>query len=92
MAGTYDRGDLVRLTATFTNDAGAATDPTTVTLRIKAPGGILSAPTPAQDNPGVYHYDLDLNAVGPWYYRWEGTGVVQTAEESLLFVRDSMFS
>lgn len=27
---SYDKGDLVRLTATFTNSAGVATDPTAV--------------------------------------------------------------
>lgn len=33
----YDKGDLVRVTATFTNSAGAATDPTAVTCRVKSP-------------------------------------------------------
>ena len=41
---SYINGDTIRLSATFTVD-GAATDPTTVTLRVKAPSGTVAAYT-----------------------------------------------
>lgn len=91
MANAYDRGDLVRLSATFTDAAGAVADPTTVVLRLLAPDGTASTPATVKDSVGVYHYDLSITATGYWSYRWEGTGTVQTAEESQLYARVTQF-
>lgn len=93
----YDRGDLVRATATF-----AATDNTTIDpnqvwcLVIDAagnrathrygltPSAIVKAAT------GGYYLDIDVaSSVGQWGYRWEGTGGIQLAEESTFTVRPS---
>ena len=46
---SYDKGDLVRLTATFTNSAGAATDTTAVTCKVRSP----TATTTYTYNPGL---------------------------------------
>lgn len=91
MAGTYDRGDLVRLTGTFKNASDALTNPTAVVLRIKDPAGTVTTPTPTNTSTGVFDYDLSLNLEGTWTYRFEGTGAVQQAEEDTLFVRNSVF-
>jgi len=91
MANTYDRGNLVRLTATFSDATGAAADPTAVVLRLKDPTGTLTTPPPTRSALGVYYYDLSLAVIGAWFYRWESTGAVQTAAESLLLVRTSQF-
>jgi hypothetical protein len=93
MATTYDKGDLVRLSVAFTNSAGTATDPTTVTLKVKAPGTALATYTYAlgqvtKSATGSYYKDVSLNASGRWWYRWEGTGAVETAEEGWLEVRE----
>jgi len=94
MASTYDKGDLLRLTGTFTNVSGTATDPTTVTLKIKAPGTALATYTYAlsqvtKSTTGVYYKDISLATVGIWHYRWEGTGAVESATEGWFEVRES---
>ena len=90
MANLYDVGDLVRISGPFTV-AGVATDPTTVTLKIKDPSGNVATYTYAlaeiiKDSVGNYYKDIIIDEAGYWYYRWEGTGTVQAADEKYLFV------
>jgi hypothetical protein len=95
--GAYDKGDQVRVSATFKNIAGTATDPTTVVAKIKDPSGNVSTYTYGtdaeliKDATGMYHIDVDIDERGLWYYRWEATGAVKTAEESTFTVRQSQF-
>jgi uncharacterized protein YfaS (alpha-2-macroglobulin family) len=54
------------------------TDPTTVTLKVLDPTGVVTTPTPVHDSTGFYHYDLDTTGkTGLWTYEWIGTGAVQ---------------
>ncbi len=81
-------GDSVRITGTFTNLAGALTDPTDMTLVIKAyPSGTA---TTVQYNPGdivrdsvgTFHYDWTAATVTDhttYLVQWIATGVVQQA-------------
>jgi hypothetical protein len=91
----YLRGELVRVSVAFTNNAGAAGDPTTVTLKYRPPGGaIVPIVYPAagivKDSTGNYHADIDTSsAAGIWRYRWEGTSPVQSAAEAQFTVIDS---
>lgn len=69
MASTYDRGDTVRLSATFRDDAGAFSDPTTVVLKVKKPDGTTSTFTYAlaqitKDSVGNYHKDIAVDQSG----------------------------
>jgi len=91
MAATYDTGDLVRITNTFTNFAGAGTNPTTVVLTIRTPAGVDSTPATVSDGSGVYRYDLTLAEPDEYFYRWTGTGVIVTAIEDVVVVQTSMF-
>lgn len=65
----YQRGDLVRTTATFTNLGGTATDPTTVTATVTNPAGSATAYVYGTDAAlvksatGVYYVDVDANLV-----------------------------
>lgn len=91
---TYDRGDLVRLTATFTV-SGVATDPGAVTLYLRAPDGTLSTLTYAggaitKVATGVYRYDYNASAAGDVSYRWAGTSPAQAADQSVFFVKDDV--
>lgn len=91
MANVYDRGDLVRITGTFTV-AGTATDPTTVTLKVKDPSGNVDTYTYAlsqvtKSSTGVYYKDISLDEAGYWYYQWTGTGTVESVDEDYLVVR-----
>jgi hypothetical protein len=92
---TYDKGDLVRLTATFTVSS-AVTDPTTITLKVQDPSGNEATYTYAlaqvtKVSTGVYRYDLTIDEAGYWTWRWAGTGTVVAASESYLLVRGSEF-
>lgn len=92
----YDIGDTVRLTAAFTNAAGTAADPATVTLQIKDPSGNVdnytyAGATVTKSATGSYYYDLSVDEPGTWFFRWKGTGAVATAEEGSFDVRESHF-
>lgn len=89
MANTYDIGDLVRLTGTFSGTDGTLVDPTTVVLKIKPPGGSVSTVTPTRESTGVHYHDYTPSAHGTHLYRFEGTGAAQAAEDSVFYVRKS---
>ena len=90
---TYDKGDLVRLSAIFRDSAGVLADPTAVTLQIRNPGwvdvmytyGVGTAIV--QDSAGLYHLDYAITTSGRHFYRWVGTGTVSTTEETSFYVR-----
>jgi hypothetical protein len=92
---TYDRGDLVRLTATFTVSS-VATDPTSVVLYVRSPTGTLTTLTYGVDgavvkvSTGVYRYDYSASAVGNVTFRWASTGVAQAASQDSFFVYDDV--
>lgn len=112
---TYDIGDKIRIgNHTGSNDDGevrdafrdaaaVATDPTTVTLRVrKLPSGttkVYGWPSPGVDGTltreSVGRFYTDYTAVvnddGDWAWRLEGTSIVQTAEEGQFTVRPSAF-
>lgn len=93
---TYDIGDGIRLNAAFTV-SDVATDPTTITLKLKDPSLNSTSYTYAlatvdKNSTGNYYKDVTLDEAGRWFYRWEGTGAVIAATEVLFYVRLSEFS
>lgn len=91
MANVYTIGQQVRLTATFKNSAGTATDPTGVVLKYSAAGGTVTTKTYGTDaivksSTGVYYFDLVLSTAGEWWYRWEGSGAIVAADEERIIV------
>lgn len=99
-ARTHDIGDQVRISGVFTNAAGTATDPTTVTLKLLRPDGTvttlvyLTDVELVRDSAGNYHADVIPVAGenGIWWFRWAATGAVQAADEQAFFVRPSRFA
>lgn len=92
---TYEIGDKVRIKATFTV-SGVKTDPTTITLKVKDPAGIVTSytyvgGTVTKSATGMYFRDVSITQSGEWFYRWEGTGAVETADEAYLVVEASEF-
>lgn len=89
----YDIGDLVRLTGTFTDLAGVATDPTGITCSIRLPSGTVTTLTYGVDaslyrtSTGVYYTDFAPTMEGLHYYRFAGTGAVTAAEETTFYIR-----
>jgi hypothetical protein len=91
----YDIDSTVLLTANFTNAAGAAADPTSVTLLVLNPAGVETTYTLASGQVtktavGAYQMALVANASGVWTYKWQGAGVVnQTSPDTKFIVRPS---
>ena len=93
MANTYDVGDLVRVTGTFTNAAGTPVDPTRVFVEYCDPSGnvtrleYLIDAALVRDSQGVYHTDVNVDESWDWAYRWYATGTGQSAGEERFHVR-----
>lgn len=98
----FQPGQQVRLTGTFRNlITNELEDPTTVTLKVQDATGTQTVYTYAaaeivRDSKGVYHRDITITKPnkgggGNWYYRYEGTGNVVTANETSFPVGQSQF-
>lgn len=93
----YDKGDLVRITGTFTDSAGDATDPAAVYFKFTTPAGATTSYQYGVDaeivksSTGIYYVDVDANASGTWYYRYYSTGTGQAAEEGAFTIDRSNF-
>lgn len=94
---TYDVGDQIRITATFTDIDGAAVDPATLQFKFKTPGSAITTYVYGVDaqivksGVGVYYVDVPIDASGTWSYRFAGTGAGQAAAEGQFDVRQSYF-
>jgi hypothetical protein len=95
----YDVHDLVRFIATFVSTDGLTpADPSTVTFLFKDSAGSVGSyqyvggaggGSITRINVGAYAKDVTLTQVGSSFYRWEGTGGVQAAEEWSVFLGPS---
>lgn len=94
MANSYTEGATVRVSVTFTV-GGAATDPTTVTLRVLAPGGSSANVYTYGDSQvtksatGAFYKDIVASTPGTYTYRWEGTGAAAGVDEDTFIVVES---
>lgn len=97
VVNTYDVGQEIRTAVTFAV-SGVNTDPTAVIFRYLDPSGNVTVwtfgvdPEVVNDAVGLYHADVSIDEEGSWFYRWEGTGVVEAAKEHTFLVRDSKFT
>ena len=81
---TYDIGDVVRLRASFTNSAGTAVDPTSVTVQYRRwladPASyttlVYGVNSVVKAGTGEYYHDLLTGSLdaGEYRYRWNGLG------------------
>jgi hypothetical protein len=72
-------GDVVRLTGSFYNLAGALADPTTVTFNVTPKGAAkqtftYAGGTVTKEGTGVYYIDFPVARSGVHQYRIAGTG------------------
>lgn len=88
----YNIGDLVILSAAFTDRNGAPGDPDVVSLKVKCQKGIAVEFTPTRDAVGLYSYRYSLAGASPgrYSYRFEGVGTVQAAGEGQFQVARSL--
>lgn len=87
----YELNDTADLRCTF-KVSGAVTDPTTISLTVRAPSGTsttytYAAATVTRTSEGVYHRNTTLDERGVWFWRWAGTGTCQAAAEGTLTVK-----
>lgn len=93
----FDIGDELRVSVRFYDSDDVDRDPTVVTFKLKNPSEELTTyvygtdPEVVKDSVGNYHFDLIVEDSGRYHYRWEGTGALISAEESIIHVRRSCF-
>ena len=85
---TQDIGDLIRVSRTFLNAAGAAADPSAVVFTLKDPEGVITTP-PATDDTGTgnYYVDVTPTVAGVYRYKWTSTGDPQLMDQGTFTVR-----
>jgi hypothetical protein len=101
MPAVYDRGDVVRMTGTFTSTAGVETSPTTIRFVLTSPNGVDTVNSRAgtgtvgstsdsivKGDTGIFYRDLVVgSSSGAYHYRFSSTGVITTAQEGTFRVR-----
>lgn len=91
----YDVGDVIRLRGSFTNSAGTAVDPSSVTVQLRR---VLDDPASystlvygvnsvVKASVGEYYHDFTVSTDGEWRYRWNGLGDNAAAVEVAFKVR-----
>lgn len=90
-------GSLAKFTATF-RVLGVATDPTTVTFKLKAPDGTETSyvyetdDEVERDGEGIYSAAIVWIAPGRWWESWVGTGACAATDEKPHDVKASKFT
>jgi len=86
----YDKGDRVRVTATF-KSAGTAVA-TTATATQRKPSGVnATLSVLSGSSTGIYYVDVDLDQIGTHTIKIESTDVVIASETIGLEVGKSVF-
>lgn len=88
-------GNTVRISCTWTNMAGVATDPTTITLKVKSPSGrtdtyIYALGQIARAAKGSYYKNITVDEGQTWTWRWIGTGAVAQVDQGQFGVTASI--
>jgi hypothetical protein len=84
---SYHVGDLIKLTAEFTNASGALVDPTSVVITIRVPStGEVLLPSVTKASTGIYTCSQLATESGDWKWRAVGTGAVQGANQGQITV------
>lgn len=83
----YNLGQLVRVTTTVFNPAGAVVTNATVTCSVTAPDGTISTPAVTSVGDGTYYVDVPANQVGFWLYVFTSTGTASGVDQGQFSVR-----
>jgi hypothetical protein len=89
----YSANTLVRLSAAIATIAGAAIDPSDVTMKVKLPDNSISdqSANVVKDSIGNYHVDYLPTQTGTYTYEWIGTGDAQVAKIGQFLVSPGTF-
>ena len=91
---TYDKGDQVRVTATFkTAGTGTAIAAATTTCKHRQPDGSNAADPSilAGSGTGIYYADISLDQIGTHTVKFASTDIVVAVETIELVVTKSIF-
>jgi len=86
-----DIGDLIRVTASFTDSAGALADPTAVAILARSPSGTELPLSVTNQSTGIYYAEHSIDEEDTWWFRAKGTGDIEDAAERMLHVRATAF-
>lgn len=96
MMSAYDKGQTVQLGTAFTDTAGAAANPSTVTCKVEKPDGTettYATPTILNPSTGTFTLVITVDQSGMWTYRWTGTtGTAVAVDEQQFHVLGSVFA
>lgn len=88
--GRFDYGDARTVSIDFKNAAGAAANPTAVTLTVKKPDGTTPLTTPTNPSVGRWEAVVEFDSPGRWDFHWQGTGAVHEAARAYAIVERSV--
>lgn len=96
---SYHIGDVVRVSAEFTDADGEYLDPTDVYFQAMKPDGTLAADYEygvdaeiVRTAVGRFYCDVSVDTTGLWRRRWWSTGTGAAADEGKFLVKESAFS
>ena len=90
---TYDKGDQVRVTATF-KTAGTLAEASAATCTHRLPDGTDKSPVPSVEDgsvEGIYYVDIQLEQIGTHTIKISSTDDVIASETIELVVTKSIF-
>ena len=92
MANTYNVGEKVKITGTFTHENDPA-DPAIIRVIYKNPDGVVTTITYPDErivkvDVGIYFFELAINDPGFWFYRMDD-GSENVAAENQFVVKVS---
>ncbi len=93
MSTTWYVDDVGTLRVRFTSHAGNLTDPTTVTINVRAPAGNITTYTYSgggvtKDATGQYSRSITFSAAGLWSWSVVSTGGITKTEKGSVRVND----
>lgn len=86
-----DIGDLVRVTASFTDSSGELANPTSVAILSRSPSGAELSLNVTSQGTGIYYAEHNIDECDTWWFRAKGTGDIEDAAERRLHVRATAF-
>lgn len=93
---TYDIGDRRKLSCELRNESGVLTDPDELKFKIRTPDNVVttyiygSNEELERDSVGKYYVYWDCTQRGDYFWRYEATGIITAAEETMFSVRKSV--
>jgi hypothetical protein len=88
--GTIDLGDAITLVHAFLTAGGVPADPTTVTLTIRDPSGMVASETPNRTGVGTYSFVFQPTLPGAHEVIWKGTGAFTASGLDTFVVRSDL--